>query len=76
MAILNKVARGIVLGQILFSVEHSAQMLGLSQKFIRVLINRGELRARRCGTRVLIHRDELERFGKRDHAGVREKTRR
>ncbi len=56
--------------QLLYGVDQAAQILGISSKLVRVYIDRGELRTRKCGTRVLVHRRELERFSLRDHEGV------
>lgn len=64
--------RAIVPGQLLFGVEQAARILGISAKLVRVYIDRGELKTRRCGTRVLLHRDTLEKFSRRDHAGIAE----
>jgi excisionase family DNA binding protein len=60
-----------VTGQLLFGVEQAAKILGCSPKLVRIFIDRGELRTRRLGVRVLVHRKELERFAARDHAGVK-----
>lgn len=62
--------RDPVPGQILHSVPQGARVLGLSDRSIWEFIKRGEIRVRRIGTRVLIHRRELERFANRDHEGV------
>ena len=59
-----------VAGQILYGVEQAARVLGISAKFLRVCIGRGELRTRRCGTRLLLHRRELEKFAEHDHSGI------
>jgi excisionase family DNA binding protein len=56
-----------VADQILYSVEQSARVLGVSARLLWAFIGRGELRTRRLGTRVLIHRRELEKFALRDH---------
>lgn len=45
-----------------FSPAEAAEALGLSERKIRDLVARGELRARRIGTRVLIPREELQRL--------------
>jgi len=44
------------------SVDETAQAVGLSPRFVRTLIQRGQLRAIRVGTRVLVPVGELERF--------------
>jgi excisionase family DNA binding protein len=66
----EKPGREPVPGQLLFGVEQAARVLGCSPKLVRIFIARGELRTRRLGVRVLIHRQELERFARRDHGGV------
>jgi excisionase family DNA binding protein len=57
-----------VADQILYSVEQSARVLGVSARLLWAFVQRGELRTRRVGVRVLIHRRELEKFALRDHA--------
>lgn len=54
-------------GQLLYSVPQAARVLGISPRLCWTFINRGELRTRRCGTRVLVHRRELEKFALHDH---------
>jgi len=57
-----------VLGQLLFSVPQGARILGVSPRLLWSFVHRGEIRTRRVGTRVLIHRRELEKFALQDHA--------
>jgi excisionase family DNA binding protein len=45
-----------------YSLEDAAKQLSVSAQSIRRLIDRGELKARHVGTRVLVPRTELERF--------------
>jgi excisionase family DNA binding protein len=45
-----------------FNPAESAQWLGISRTQVYRLIRRGELRARRCGTRLLISRRALEEY--------------
>ena len=45
-----------------FSVQETAQMLGVCDKSVRRLILRGLIRPSRALRHVLIPRDELERF--------------
>jgi excisionase family DNA binding protein len=45
-----------------YSLDGAAEQLSVSVQTIRNLIKRGELRVRRAGVRVLIPRDELDRF--------------
>ena len=52
---------------ILMSKKSAAQALGISLRTLEYLIDRGDLKARRIGRRVLIERRELERFARHDH---------
>jgi len=45
-----------------FSVEESAKLLGISEKSVRRLIDRGLLRASRALRHLLISKKEIERF--------------
>jgi excisionase family DNA binding protein len=45
-----------------YSILDSAKQLSVSPQSVRKLIERGELRTRRVGVRVLVPRAELERF--------------
>ena len=45
-----------------YSIQNTAETLGVSTQSVRKLIERGELKIRRVGVRVLIPRIELERF--------------
>ena len=60
--------RDPVADQILYGVAQGALILGISTRLCWAFIQRGELRTRRIGTRVLVHRRELEKFALRDHA--------
>lgn len=53
--------------QLLYSVEQAAQVLGISPRLVWAFVQRAEIRTRRIGTRVLIHRRELEKFALHDH---------
>lgn len=64
----NNERRDPVLGQVLYGVEQGARILGISPRLLWVFVECGEVKTRRVGTRVLIHRKELERFALRDHA--------
>jgi len=57
-----------VTGQLLFSVPQGARVLGVSPRLLWLFVERGEIKTRRVGTRVLIHRREIEKFALRDHA--------
>jgi excisionase family DNA binding protein len=55
-------------GQLLYSVDQAARILGLSPRLLWTFVASNQLKTRRCGTRVLIHRRELEKFALHDHA--------
>lgn len=57
-----------VADQLLYSVPQAAKILGISPRMAWTFVNRGVLRPRRVGARVLIHRSQLEQFALRDHA--------
>jgi excisionase family DNA binding protein len=59
--------RTTVPGQILYSVPQASRVLGISPRLCWAFVQRGELKTRRCGTRVLIHRRDLEKFALHDH---------
>ena len=52
---------------ILLSRKHAASLLSISLRALDYLIERGEIRTRRIGKRVLIPRQEIERFARADH---------
>jgi len=54
--------------KILYPRPESASLLSISLRSLDDLIARKELPVCRIGGRILIHRDELERFARRDHA--------
>jgi excisionase family DNA binding protein len=45
-----------------YSLEEAAKQLSVSSQSVRRLIDRGELKARRVGTRVIVPKNELERW--------------
>ena len=55
-------------GQLLYSVQQAARILGVSPRLVWQFVASNQLRTRRVGTRVLIHRQTLERFALHDHA--------
>ena len=57
-----------VTGQLLYSVEQAARVLGLSPRLVWSFVASNQLKTRRVGTRVLVHRRELEKFALLDHA--------
>lgn len=56
--------------KILISKADACVALSISRSSLEMLIRTGSLRARRLGARVLIHRDELERYSKSDHRSI------
>jgi excisionase family DNA binding protein len=57
-------------GALFASRKDGANFLGLSVRTIDYAIERGLLRVRRIGRRVLIPKAELERFAAKDHARI------
>lgn len=55
-----------VLDKLLYSRDEAAHLLSVHVNTLDAFIRNGSLRVVRKGVRVLIHRDELERFAKRD----------
>jgi excisionase family DNA binding protein len=56
--------------KILYTRAEAAEQLSLHVSSIDVLIGRGMLRCVRQGRRVLIHKTELERFGRQNHPRI------
>lgn len=52
-----------------YTKQEAAQMLSLSVRMIDYMIQRGVLRVRRVGRRVLISRKALLQFAQGDHSG-------
>jgi excisionase family DNA binding protein len=61
-----------VADQLLYPVPLAARVLGLSARLLWDFIAHGKIKTRRVGTRVLIHRRELEKFAAHDHETVSE----
>jgi hypothetical protein len=55
-------------GQVLYSIPQGSRVLGISARLLWAFVQRGEVKTRRVGSRVLIHRRDLEKFALRDHA--------
>jgi excisionase family DNA binding protein len=53
--------------KLLFSRSEAAEMLSLSLSTLCVVINRGMIRVRRIGRRVMIEKREIEKFSRADH---------
>lgn len=57
MKVENRVHRKLA-----FSIQEAAIEISLSPAFIRKLIREGKLKVAKCGSRVLIRADELDRY--------------
>lgn len=55
--------------KVLYSRKEAAAALAVSVSTLDVMVQRGMVRAVRFGRRVLIHRDEIERRGRKIAAG-------
>jgi len=71
-ATVEKRLRDCVPDQLLYSVDQGARVLGISARLLWSFVQRGEIKTRRCGVRVLIHRRELEKFALHDHETPKE----
>jgi excisionase family DNA binding protein len=54
--------------KVLLSLQEVSALTGLSLRTTAKLIASGELKSVRIGRRRLVHRDELERFARRNHS--------
>ena len=52
--------------KVLYSRQEAAEMLSISLSSLQELMHRGLVKGIRKGHRLLIHRDEIERFAKQD----------
>jgi excisionase family DNA binding protein len=57
--------------KVLYTKREAAQLLSISVRSIDYLIFSRQIPARRIGRRVLVHRDAIEQFARRDHAFIR-----
>lgn len=57
--------------KVLYTKREVAQLLSISLRSVHSLILSRQLPARRIGRRVLIHRDAIEHFARRDHESIR-----
>jgi len=60
--------------KVLYTKREAAHLLSLSLRSLDYLIFSTQLPARRIGRRVLVHRDSIEQFARRDHAFIRPST--
>lgn len=57
--------------KLLYTKREAAGLLSISLRSLDYLIFNRQLPARRIGRRVLVHRDAIEQFARRDHVAVR-----
>ena len=57
--------------KVLYTKREAAQLLSISLRSLDYLIVSQQLPARRIGRRVLLHRESIEKFARRDHAFIR-----
>jgi excisionase family DNA binding protein len=57
--------------KVLYTKREAAQLLSISLRSVDYLIFNRQLPARRIGRRVLVHRDSIEQFARRDHVAIR-----
>jgi excisionase family DNA binding protein len=60
--------------KVLYTKREAAHLLSISLRSLDYLIFSNQLPARRVGRRVLVHRDSIEQFARRDHAFIRTST--
>jgi excisionase family DNA binding protein len=58
--------------KILFSLKEVSLLAGLSPRTVTKLATSGELKSIRVGRRRLVHRDELDRFARRNHSTTKQ----
>jgi len=58
--------RSIPIDPILLTAAQVARSLSLSERYVRALMARGDLKVKRIGGAVRVHRDELARFAADD----------
>lgn len=57
--------------KVLYTKREAAHLLSISLRSLDYLIFSQQLPARRIGRRVLLHRDSIEQFARRDHTSIR-----
>ena len=57
--------------KVLYTKREAAQLLSISLRSLDYLIFSHQIPTRRIGRRVLVHRDTVEQFARRDHAFIR-----
>lgn len=61
----------LVPDKVLYTKREAAQLLSISVRSLDYLIFSRQMPTRRIGRRVLVHRDAIEQFARRDHAFIR-----
>jgi len=56
---------------ILLTRRAAAALLSISERSLDYAIQRGEIKVRRAGRKVLVPRSEVERYARRDHEALR-----
>jgi excisionase family DNA binding protein len=56
--------------KVLYTKREAAQLLSISLRSLDYLITSEQLRTRRIGRRVLLHRDAIEQFARVDHMSI------
>jgi excisionase family DNA binding protein len=57
--------------KVLYTKREAAHLLSISLRSLDYLIFSQQLPARRIGRRVLVHRDSIDQFARRDHTSIR-----
>jgi excisionase family DNA binding protein len=57
--------------KVLYTKRETAHLLSISLRSLDYLIFSQQLPTRRIGRRVLVHRDSIEQFARRDHTTIR-----
>jgi len=57
--------------KVLYTKREAAQLLSISVRSLDYLIFSRQMPTRRIGRRVLVHRDAIEHFARRDHVFIR-----
>lgn len=55
------------LDPVLLGRKQAASLLSISLRSLDYLVERGDIKTRRIGKRVLIHYEEIKRFARADH---------
>ena len=61
----------LAIEKVLYTKREAAQLLLISLRSLDYLIFSRQISTRRIGRRVLVHRDAIEQFARRDHVFIR-----